>query len=173
MPAAERNRRRFHRFSGIAPAECAWLVAAMLFSLALRVPFFNVAMIADEGGYAYATRGWLDGTGHLYDDLWISRPQGIFYVYAIIMKTLGDDVFAFRFAAWIAAALTTIAVWLFARRWAGRRIGNLAAMLFALIGAAPSIEGFTANSEVFMALPAAFSAVLAGLCLLRVRGRLS
>ena len=94
MPAAERNRRRFHRFSGIAPAECAWLVAAMLFSLALRVPFFNVAMIADEGGYAYATRGWLDGTGQLYGDLWISRPQGIFLVYAAIFKTLGTGTVA-------------------------------------------------------------------------------
>lgn len=144
----------------MAITDVLWLMVAMLLGLALRIPFFRLPIIPDEGGYAYATRGWLDGTGRLYDDLWISRPQGIFYVYAIIMKTLGDDVFAFRFAAWIAAALTTIAVWLFARRWAGRRIGNLAAILFAFIGAAPTIEGFTANSEIFMALPAAFAAVL-------------
>ncbi|MGC4191226.1 MAG: glycosyltransferase family 39 protein [Thermomicrobiales bacterium] len=144
----------------LAIADVLWLAVAMLLGLALRIPFFALPIIPDEGGYAYATRGWLDGSGQLYHDLWISRPQGIFYVYAIVMQTLGDNVLAFRFAAWAAAALTTVAVWLFARRWAGRRIGNLAAIAFALISAAPTIEGFTANAEVFMALPAAFAAVV-------------
>jgi len=141
-------------------ADVLWLAVAMLLGLALRIPFFALPIIPDEGGYAYATRGWLDGTGQLYHDLWISRPQGIFYVYALVMQTLGGDVLAFRFAAWVAAALTTIAVWMFARMWAGRRAGNLAAIAFALIGASPTIEGFTANAEVFMALPAAFAAVV-------------
>lgn len=143
----------------IALSDWLWLVNAMLLSLALRIPFFGIPMIPDEGGYAYATRGWLDGTGHLYKDLWISRPQGIFVVYAGIMETLGTGTYAFRFAAWIAIALTIVAVWLFARMWTTRTAANVAAITFAVISASPSIEGYTANAEIFMGLPAAFAAL--------------
>jgi len=144
----------------VSPAEYAWLVAAVLLSLALRVPFFKVAMIADEGGYAYATRGWLDGTGQLYGDLWISRPQGIFLVYAAIFKTLGTGTVAFRLAAWIACVLTTLVVWAIARRWLSPRGAIYAAMCFAFFSSLPNIEGFTANAEIFMGLPSAMCAWL-------------
>lgn len=135
-----------------------WLAAAILFSLTLRLPFFNVAMIADEGGYAYATRGWFDGTGDLYQDLWISRPQGIFILYQGIFETLGTDTVAFRLAAWIACALTTIMVWLIARHWVSPGIALYAAACFAFFSSLPNIEGFTANAEIFMGLPAAVTA---------------
>ncbi|HEU0165709.1 MAG TPA: glycosyltransferase family 39 protein, partial [Thermomicrobiales bacterium] len=143
----------------VALQDWLWLLTAMLLSLALRIPFFGIPMIPDEGGYAYATQGWMDGTGKLYHDLWISRPQGIFLVYGAIMETLGDGTYAFRFAAWIAIALTTIAVWLFARMWINPTVANVAAILFAVLSSSPNLEGFTANAEIFMGLPAAFAAV--------------
>src|SRR5680860_145091 len=96
-------------------------------SLALRIPFFEIPVVADEGGYAYATRGWVEGTGQLYHDLWISRPQGIFFVYAGIFDLFGSDTTAIRFAAWIAIALTTIVVWGFARMCVSPLAGTLAA----------------------------------------------
>ncbi len=158
-PAQLKNAAPHRVQDGVRLQDWLWLATAMLLGLALRIPFFGVPMIPDEGGYAYATRGWIDGTGHLYKDLWISRPQGIFIVYAGIMETLGNGTYAFRFAAWIAIALTTIAVWLFARMWKTPRIANIAAITFAVISASPNIEGFTANAEVFMGLPAAFAAL--------------
>lgn len=144
---------------GVRPQDWIWLATSILLSLALRIPFFGIPMIPDEGGYAYATRGWINGTGHLYKDLWISRPQGIFIVYAGIMETLGTGTYAFRFAAWIAIALTTVAVWIFARMWKNPRVANVSAIVFAILSASPNIEGFTANAEVFMGLPAAFAAL--------------
>src|SRR5699024_9935651 len=101
----------------LAAVDLLWLIVAILLGLALRLPFFNIPMIHDEGGYAYATRGWINGTGHLYDDLWISRPQGIFLLYAGVFQFLGETVWALRFTAWIFAAGTMIAIWLLARRW--------------------------------------------------------
>jgi 4-amino-4-deoxy-L-arabinose transferase-like glycosyltransferase len=145
---------------GVSLCEYLWLIASLLFSFALRVPFFRVAMIADEGGYAYATRGWLDGTGKLYQDLWISRPQGIFIVYAAIFETLGTGTVAFRLASWIACALTTIVVWMIARQWTSRGVALFAAGCFAFFSSLPNIEGFTANAEIFMGLPAAITAWL-------------
>ena len=137
-----------------------WLLVAMLLSLALRIPFFNIPMIHDEGGYAYATRGWLDGSGHLYDDLWISRPQGIFMLYGLVFRFLGESVWALRFTAWLFAAATILAIWLLARRWTASRTANLAAIIGAVTLALPNIEGFTANAEIFMGLPLAFAAFM-------------
>jgi 4-amino-4-deoxy-L-arabinose transferase-like glycosyltransferase len=141
-------------------ADRFWLGFAILLTFALRVPFFDVPMIADEGAYAYATRGWMDGTGTLYHDLWISRPQGIFVLYGLIFETLGTDVVALRLAAAIAAAATTVVVWFYTRRWAGGPAANLATVIFALVSASPYHEGFTANAEIFMALPAAVAALV-------------
>ncbi len=114
-------------------------------------------MLADEGGYAYATRGWVEGTGHLYDDLWISRPQGIFFVYAGIFDLFGNGTVAFRFAAWIAIALTTLAIWGFARIWKSPGVAILAALLFAVMSSLPNLEGYSANAEMFMGFPAALA----------------
>lgn len=136
-----------------------WLTVAMLLSLTLRIPFFRIPMLADEGGYAYATRGWVDGSGQLYHDLWISRPQGIFFVYAGIFDLFGADTTAFRFAAWIAIALTTIAVWGFARMCVSPLAGNLAAVIFAVASSLPNLEGYSANAEMFMGLPVALAAL--------------
>jgi 4-amino-4-deoxy-L-arabinose transferase-like glycosyltransferase len=145
---------------GVPVHEYLWLLATLLLSLALRLPFFNVAMIADEGGYALVTRGWLDGTGQLYGDLWISRPQGIFVVYAAIFETLGTDTVAIRLGAWIACALTTVVVWMIARHWVPAPVALYAAACFAMFSSLPNLEGFAANAEIFMGLPAAISAWL-------------
>lgn len=140
-------------------AEWVWLAVAVLAGLAIRIPFFRIPMVADEGGYAYATRGWVEGTGVLYGDLWISRPQGIFFVYAGIFDLFGSGTIALRFAAWIAAALTTVAVWGFARLLTNARTAIGAAFIFMVLSASPALEGYTANAEIFMGVPAALAAL--------------
>jgi 4-amino-4-deoxy-L-arabinose transferase-like glycosyltransferase len=148
-----------------ALANLPWLAAAAALSLLLRIPFFAVPMIADEGGYAYVAQRWLDGRGHLYHDIWVSRPQGIFGVYGTVLALGGESAGAFRFAAWIAAAAMIPLVWALAIRCGGRRIAIVATLVYAAVSGSPAIEGFTANAEVFMALPAALGAWL----LLRAR----
>jgi 4-amino-4-deoxy-L-arabinose transferase-like glycosyltransferase len=140
----------------------SWLTLATLVSLALNWRLFGLPMISDEGGYAFVAQRWTDGRGELYDDLWISRPQGIFVAYAAILRTLGGETVDIRVGAWLVGILTMGVLWLFASTWKGPRVAAGATMLFALLMCSPAIEGFTANAEVFMALPAA----LAALCLL-------
>jgi 4-amino-4-deoxy-L-arabinose transferase-like glycosyltransferase len=137
-----------------------WLIAAVALSLLLRAPFFGLPMISDEGGYAYVADRWLDGEGNLYHDVWVSRPQGIFVVYGLILQAPGSSIAGLRLGAWVASVLTLIFVWRYARQWAGRGTAAMAAIALATISAAPAIEGFTANAEVFMALPAAIAAWL-------------
>jgi 4-amino-4-deoxy-L-arabinose transferase-like glycosyltransferase len=138
-----------------------WFGFAVLLSFLLRVPFFQVGLISDEGGYAYVAQRWLDGRGTLYDDIWVSRPQGIFVAYAGIMETLGTSAADLRFGAWLFVVATMPFVFAFARAYAGHRAGIVALLLFAVLSASPAIEGFTANAEVFMALPCAAAAWLA------------
>ena len=97
-----------------------WLLFAVGLSLLLRWPFLRLPMISDEGGYAYVAQRWRDGRGHLYDDLWVSRPQGIFAAYGIIQRTLGPTVADLRLGAWLASVFTLVFIWRYAREWAGR-----------------------------------------------------
>jgi 4-amino-4-deoxy-L-arabinose transferase-like glycosyltransferase len=131
------------------------IVGALVLSFLTRLPFLKVPLITDEGGYAYAAQRWLSGQGVLYQDLFFDRPQGIFLVYGLIQNTLGTSLVAIRLGAWIATGLTLVLVWLIAKEICDRRVAALAAVVFGLIAGSPSIEGFTANAEVFMALPSA------------------
>lgn len=150
---------RAARVDGFA-STALWLFGVAIFSFFLHWPFLSLPMISDEGGYAYAAQRWLDGRGTLYDDLWISRPQGIFLAYSAIFHTIGDSVIALRVGAWLIGLATMALVWAFADRLGGRRLAQMATLLFAVISASPAIEGFTANAEVFMALPAAGAVLL-------------
>jgi 4-amino-4-deoxy-L-arabinose transferase-like glycosyltransferase len=147
---------RTSEWASLAP----WFGLAVLLSFLLRLPFLNVGLISDEGGYAYVAQRWLDGRGTLYDDIWVSRPQGIFVAYAAIMKTVGSSAADLRFGAWLFVVATMPAVFAFARAYAGRRAAILALLIFSVLSASPAIEGFTANAEVFMALPCAIAAWL-------------
>lgn len=147
------------RFPGpVTVTDIVWLVVALVLGIAVRVFFFQTPMIHDEGGYALAARGWFEGTGRLYDDLWISRPQGIFLIYGITMETMGYGVAAFRAMAWIFATFTVLAVWFFARRWTTPGTALMAVFVSTLLLGAPTLEGYTANAEIFAGMPAAFAA---------------
>ena len=158
LDVSDKNKHRA-RFPGpVTATDIVWLIIALVLGVAVRMFFFEYPMIHDEGGYALAARGWFEGTGKLYDDLWISRPQGIFVIYGITMKTFGYGVAAFRLMAWIFATLTVLAVWLFARRWTSPRTALLSAFVTTILLGAPNLEGYTANAELFSGMPAAFSA---------------
>jgi 4-amino-4-deoxy-L-arabinose transferase-like glycosyltransferase len=134
----------------------AWLTVAAAalsgISIALRLPFLSVPLITDEGGYAY-TAHWMQRGLLLYRDLWFDRPQGIFLLYAAILRLLGESVEAIRLGAALYNAASVVLLYLLGRRLFGRAAGLAAAGLFAAASASPVVEGFTANGELFMNLP--------------------
>jgi 4-amino-4-deoxy-L-arabinose transferase-like glycosyltransferase len=151
----------------------AWrvaLVAILLLGVLVRLPFLHVPLITDEGGYAYTTHYGLSGKA-LYRLLWFDRTQGILWVYRVIFQTLGRSVVAIRLFAALYNAGSALLVYSIGRRLAGKRTGLLAALLFALFSVMPHVQGFTANAELFMTLPALASlALLLPLDTLRLRG---
>ncbi len=129
-------------------------------SVLIRWPFLHVPMISDEGGYAYVAHFW-SSDFELYRDMPFNRLQAIFLLYKMIFLTLGDDVFAIRlFAALYNSATLVVLFWL-ARQVYSDRAALASAAVFAVFSVGPSMEGFTANSEIFAQLPIVASALFA------------
>lgn len=135
-----------------------WLVGLAAAAVALRWPFLQVPMITDEGAYAYVAHFW-SGSYQLYRDIPFDRPQGIFLLYKLALL-FGDDIATIRLAAALYNAATCMAVFACADRLFDRPAAWCAAGAYALFSAAPRIEGFTANAELFTLLPLVLSATL-------------
>lgn len=131
----------------------------LLLAVLVRMPFLHVPLITDEGGYAYTTHYGLSGRT-LYHLLWFDRTQGILWVYRVIFQTLGRSIVAIRLFAALYNAGSALLVYVIGRRLADKWTGLLAAFLFALFSVMPHVQGFTANAELFMTLPALASLAL-------------
>src|SRR4051812_5008764 len=117
-------------------------------------------MISDEGGYTYVATFWTN-TYRLYRDIPFDRPPAIFLVYRGILWAFGSHVEAIRLAAALWNAATTLAIFGFALETSKSRLTAAgAALMFSIVSASPSIEGFTANAELFAVLPLVLSAHL-------------
>ncbi len=121
-------------------------------SIVIRIPFFNVPMITDEGGYAYVAHFWSHDY-QLYRDIPFDRPQGIFLLYKLIFVLIGGSTSAIRLAAALYNAMTVLLLFFFASRVFSFRVACFSATAYAILSACPSLEGFTANAEIFAVLP--------------------
>ncbi|MCX6022402.1 MAG: glycosyltransferase family 39 protein [Chloroflexi bacterium] len=145
--------------SASAASQCrnsAAFCAVLTLALALRLPFLSLPLTVDEGSYAYVAYWWLHGAT-LYDQVWIDRPQGLFIVFAGIIRLLGESPEALRLGVALLNLGTTTLVYGVALHVTRRSVALLAAALYAVLSAHPRIEGVIANSEIIMALPATFS----------------
>ena len=135
------------------------LMLLVVFAVVIRAPFFDVPMITDEGGYAYVAHFWT-GEYQLYRDIPFDRPQGIFFIYELIFWLVGSGVESLRLAAAVYNAGTALVLLLLVRRVFDSGTAWMSALLFAVLSASPSIEGFTANAELFASLPLTAAALL-------------
>jgi hypothetical protein len=136
----------------------AALFALAAGSILIRLPFLKVPMLTDEGFYAFAAH-FVSTKYQLYRDLPLYRPQGIVFVYDLILA-FGDSVVTMRSFAGVYNALSVLVLFALGRAMASERVAWTAAALFALFGASPHIEGFTANAEIFAQLPMVIAALL-------------
>lgn len=129
------------------------LAGIVLLAVCIRAPFFRWPLIPDEGVYAYTARWWSRGYTLYSRDLWMDRPQAIFWAYRAGMWLLGGGTPALRFWGALWAAATAPLLYLIGRRFFSERAALLGALVYALYSAAAQLEGFTANAEHFMVLP--------------------
>jgi hypothetical protein len=122
------------------------LLAAALLAIAIRLPLLGVPLDADEGGYAYLSRQWAAG-GRLYGPVWVDRPQGLLLAYRLV-TSLGTSRVYLHLAAIALAVLLLGAVAVCGRELGGTRAAVTGAVLVAVVGAAPRLQGFMFNGEL-------------------------
>jgi MFS family permease len=136
-----------------APVALALALGGALF---LRLPFLDLPLTADEGGYAEVARLWEHGQS-LYGQLFVDRPQGLLLVYRVLLDLGADSTVALRGAAAGFGVATVLAIAAVAARVGKRINGFTAALLLGTAGASPFVESFTLSGELI----ASFVAVLA------------
>jgi 4-amino-4-deoxy-L-arabinose transferase-like glycosyltransferase len=138
---------------------------AGLLALLLRLPFLFTGLSTDEGGYAYVAQQWsrgaklygteLAGTGPT-GTAWLDRPQGLLLTYRALLW-INDSGWTIRLGMMLAGAVITICLGVIGWQLAGRNAGVAAALLYAVIGVAPHLEGMTLNGELLASVPATAS----------------
>ncbi|KKR50582.1 MAG: hypothetical protein UT84_C0010G0005 [Candidatus Curtissbacteria bacterium GW2011_GWA1_40_16] len=134
---------------------CTLIFSAFL-SIVLRWNLLNFLLTTDEGAYAYITYFWQQGN-KLYTDVWLDRPQGIFLIYRLVFNTFGDTTEAIRLFAAVYNSLTVIAIGALGKKLFNWQTGAISAFLFTIFSSGIAVEGFTANTELFINLPAIIS----------------
>jgi hypothetical protein len=137
----------------LGPAAAAVAIAgSVALAAMLRLPFLGTGLSPDEGGYAYVASRWAGGA-RLYGPDWVDRPQGLLVVYRLLLD-VGHSAAAIRIGAVVfgcgVVLLLGVAGWLVGGPWTGAA----AALVYAVIGVAPHLQGFTFNGELAAALPA-------------------
>src|SRR5262245_30886887 len=124
----------------------------LLASAAVRVHLLDVPLDRDEGEYAYIGRLILDGVppyAHAYN----MKMPGIYALYAAGLALFGKSPSGVHLGLLIVTSLTTVLVFLLARRLFDARVGVTAAVAFAVLALNPHMLGLAAYAEHFV-LPA-------------------
>ncbi len=147
-----------------------WLVigAAAVLSALLRLRMLWSAVSVDEGGYLAAARAWAHGHV-LYRDVFIDRPQGLLALFRLWDWISGGNTASIRILAMLFGALLVVSMGIVVRETAGDRAARYAAVLCAIVSAAPVLEGYAANAELLSGAVAAAGLALGVLALSKSR----
>jgi 4-amino-4-deoxy-L-arabinose transferase-like glycosyltransferase len=129
------------------------LLLVMIFSILIRLPYLQVPLERDEGGYAYIA--WRMEQGELpYRDIFDNKPPLIYFIYLLIFKVFGYSLGAIHFFLMIWVLAEAVLLYFFCRQlFPEPAIALIAAAIFSLLAGEPGVFGCSANTEIFMLLP--------------------
>ncbi len=142
--------------------------AAAGLSALLRLRMLWSAVSVDEGGYLAAARAWAHGHV-LYRDIFIDRPQGLLALFRLWDWISGGNTASIRIMAMLFGSLLVVSTGIIVRETVGDSAARYAAVLCAVVSAAPVLEGYAANAELLSGAVAAAGLALGVLALSRPR----
>jgi len=135
------------------------VTAAASVGVALRLPFVDAPLTADEGGYAEIARLWSHGY-RLYQGVWVDRPQGLILVFRGARGLGLVSASGFRAVAAGFAVLLVVLSALVGERTGGWGRGLVVAALVATAGASPFVESFALSGELIASVVTAAAILL-------------
>lgn len=136
----------------------AAVVLVLLASAAVRLRLVDVPLDRDEGEYAYIGSLLLDGVPP-YARAYNMKMPGIYGLYAVVLAVFGRSALGVHLGLLAVTSVSTVLVFLLARRLFDARVGVAASVAFATLSLNPHILGFGAYAEHFV-LPAALLGAL-------------
>jgi len=145
----------------------AWLVLILTaaFVVACRIRLLDVPLERDEGEYAYVAQQWLQGVPPFVSIYHVKLP-GIHAAYALVELVFGQTLRGVHLGLLFVNVATLAVVFAIARRLFDAFAAAVAAAAFAILSLSLELNGFSANAEHFVLLPA----LLGLLVLLAARG---
>lgn len=116
----------------------------------IRKNYLGIPFERDEGAYAYAGRGILDGAIP-FKDIGTQRLDGVLYAYAVIVGIFGYTVQALHGAFLIINLASASMLFFLGRKLGSNLAGLAAAIIFALLSMTATLSGFTIQSEHLVA----------------------
>ncbi len=137
---------------GVDPAWILWPLLALLY-FALRANLFSIPLDRDEGMFGYGGWSILQG-GVPYRDFFDIKPPGVFFVNALGLALFPATPAGVHTFLHLYNFLTAIALFFVARELLeSRPAGYWTAFVYAVFSSLPTLQGSTASTELFMALP--------------------
>jgi len=138
----------------------AALIVVLLFTSAIRIRLLRVPLERDEGEYAYAGQLILEGIPP-YAQAYNMKMPGIYAVYALILAVFGQTLEGIHLGLLVVNVAAVLLLFVLARKLFDPLTSVVAAAVFSILSLGQIVNGFAANAEHFVILPA-----LAGILLL-------
>lgn len=127
---------------------------------ALRIRLLEVPLDRDEGGYAYTAQLILQGVPP-FERAYDMKMPGLYYVYTLMLLFFGQTVMGIHLGLLVLNSATIVLVCLIGKRLFNTTIGVTTAASYAVMSVSWTVEGFSANAEHLLLVPA-----MAGILLL-------
>ncbi len=135
------------------------LLGILAGTTALRLRLLSVPLDRDEGEYAYMGQLILRGEVP-YVAAHNMKLPGVYYAYAAILWLLGETDVAIRLGLLAVNLASIVVLYVLCRRLLDTTAGLTAAAAYAVLSLSQSVDGFTANAEHFVVLPALIGVTL-------------
>jgi hypothetical protein len=132
----------------------AWLtwIGVLALYAAIRIPLLPVPLERDEGAFGVVGQAILRGDVP-YRDVLDHKPPGVYYLYAAALLVVPPTAAGVHLFLLIWNLATLLCLASLARALSSALAARWTALLFAVVSAAPSVQGFSATTEMLLLLP--------------------
>ncbi len=123
------------------------IAVATVASILMRLRMLWSPVSVDEGGYLAIARSWAHGQV-LYRDVFVDRPQGLLVLFRVWDWVTGGNTGSIRVMAMLFGVLLVVSTGVIVREVIGETAARYAAVICAVVSAAPVLEGYAANTEL-------------------------